>query len=72
MNPAIVAIILALAIGGAHAQDSRYGFVRAPGTYDQEYRRNEHRCPPWHPYQPGYHRCSGDDLRHGEDKGESK
>ncbi|HEY8005692.1 MAG TPA: hypothetical protein VIE66_02545 [Methylocella sp.] len=65
-----LALVFTLSLAAAHAQDSRYGFVRAPYNYDDQYRRNEYRCPPWHPYQPGYHRCAGDDRRLDEGKGE--
>jgi hypothetical protein len=34
----LVAIALMLTLAAAHGEDSRYGFVQAPGTYDSEYR----------------------------------
>lgn len=62
-----LALVFTLAIGGAHAEDSRYGFVNPPYNYVDEFRRNEQRCPPWRPYLPEYGRCSGDDRPLGED-----
>jgi hypothetical protein len=64
----LIVIAAALSVTAAHAQSR--GFVQAPGNYDDEYRRNEQRCPPWHPYQPGYHRCSGDDRQLDEGREE--
>jgi hypothetical protein len=64
------AIALALTAVAAHAD--QYGFTDPPYDYSDEYRRNEARCPrPWHEYQPGYHRCSGED-RHKEEMKETR
>lgn len=54
---------LAVFVDAVHAQSPGYGFTHPPYNYDDEYRQNEWGCSEEHRYQPGYHRCSGDEFR---------